>query len=112
MFERRPAYPHRIGGILVTPRDKVLVCAYRVHRHPAHWQEPTSFQPQRWEHSSAHQTSVAFGWGPHACAGAVVAAELVELLLRIITDGYQIEFTRTALNLRWAQRWRRPSRYD
>jgi cytochrome P450 len=89
MFARRPAVPHETGGMLLTPRDRVAVCAYLVHRHPAYWSDPSSFRPQRWEQASTQQAFIAFGWGPHACTGAGVTAQLVESLLRVMTDDHR-----------------------
>lgn len=85
LFGRRPARGHDVAGVAVTPADDVLVCAYSVHRHPAHWRDPDEFRPERWEQPES-DAFLPFGWGPHACTGAGAAIRVVEDVLRTLAD--------------------------
>ncbi|WP_203907132.1 cytochrome P450 [Rhizocola hellebori] len=89
LFGRVAARRHRIGPAVVEPGETVSVCTYLVHRHPAHWPEPNTFQPQRWGGANP-AAFLPFGWGPHACTGAALSLGLVEELLRVITDRYHL----------------------
>lgn len=90
MLGRRPSRPHEIAGIEVTPRDLVVVCPYLVHRHPRYWRDPGSFRPERWAESPDVQAFVPFGWGPHRCVAGALSLQLVEELLKILTDNYDL----------------------
>jgi len=93
MLERRPARPHTVAGIAVTPQDHVVVCPYLVHRHPRYWDDPTSFRPERWAAGHDQRAFIPFGSGPHTCAAAALSLQLVEDTLRLILDGYRLMLT-------------------
>jgi cytochrome P450 len=62
--------------VLGTPIAKgttVMLCAYAIQRHPAYWEDPESFDPDRFlpereagRHRYAH---IPFGGGPRGCLG-------------------------------------------
>lgn len=93
LLARRPARPHEVAGVAVTPQDDVLVCPYAVHRNPRHWDDPDSFRPERWAADHDPQAFIPFGWGPHRCIAGTLSMELVEEILRIVVDGYRMTFT-------------------
>jgi len=90
MLGRRPARAHVVAGIEVTPRDQVVVCPYLVHRHPRYWPDPNRFRPERWAESPDFQAFIPFGWGPHGCVAGSLSVQLVEVLLKILVDGYDL----------------------
>ncbi|HEY7216336.1 MAG TPA: cytochrome P450 [Thermoanaerobaculia bacterium] len=89
----RPARPHEVAGVAVTPEDEVVVCPYLVHRHPRYWNDPTSFRPERWATVDNHQAYIPFGWGPHRCPAAALSLQLVEDVLAVIMNDYRICLT-------------------
>lgn len=90
----RPARPHELAGATVTPDDHVLVCPYLIHRHPRHWDEPARFRPERWAGVQRQpQAFLPFGWGPHKCPAGPLSMDLVEDVLRIVTDRYRLTVT-------------------
>jgi cytochrome P450 len=93
MLARRPARPHAVAGVAVTPEDQVVVCPYLVHRQPRHWDDPLGFRPGRWAAVSDHRAFIPFGWGPHRCVAAALAMQLAEDVLRILVDGYRVTVT-------------------
>jgi cytochrome P450 len=93
LLGRRPARAHEIAGTAVTPGDEVVVCPYAVHRDPRHWDDPHSFRPERWAAAPDQQAFIPFGWGPHRCVAASLSMQLVEDILRVIENGYQLTFT-------------------
>lgn len=88
---RRPARPHEIAGEAVTPRDEVLVSPYVTHRHPAYWQEPEEFRPERWASAKGSLPFFPFGWGPHTCAAAALSLELARDVLAVLLGEYDLE---------------------
>lgn len=93
MLGRRPARPHEVAGIAVTPRDLVVACPYLVHRHPLYWEDPQGFQPERWATDPDRQAFIPFGWGPHVCVAGALSSLLVEDILRTILDGWELTVT-------------------
>lgn len=90
LLARRPARPHDVAGVAVTPRDEVLVCPYAVHRNPRHWEDPDAYRPERWAEGADPQAFIPFGWGPHRCVAGSLSMQLVEDVLRIVLDRYQL----------------------
>lgn len=94
MLARRPARPHAVAGVEVTPQDEVIVCPYAVHRNPRHWDDPNLFRPARWGEGPADpEAFIPFGWGPHRCIAGTLSMELVEDILRILDEGYRLTVT-------------------
>jgi proteasome lid subunit RPN8/RPN11 len=89
----RPAKPHQVAGFTVTPEDQVAVCTYAVQRDPRQWDEPARFLPERWNGAKGPQAFLPFGWGQHSCPAAVLSMELVEHVLRLMSDGYRLSVT-------------------
>jgi cytochrome P450 len=63
----------RIGGYTIAPDTVIAVCIYSLHRHPAFWEEPERFNPDRFlpENSAGRHkfAYVPFGAGPRQCIG-------------------------------------------
>jgi cytochrome P450 len=62
-----------IGGYRVAAGTIMAICVYTVHRHPAFWEEPDTFNPLRF-HPEAdlrrHRYAyIPFGAGPRQCIG-------------------------------------------
>jgi cytochrome P450 len=93
LFARTPAQVQNLGGTTVTPRDRLAVCTYLVHRHPGHWERPDEFVPQRWAAAAPDAAYLPFGLGPHTCAGATVAMRLLEDLIGLITRDWHLSVT-------------------
>lgn len=93
MLGRRPARPHELGAIAVTPRDSVVVCPYLVHRHPRYWSDPCSFHPERWAGGTSEvQAFMPFGAGPHRCIAGALSIQLAGDLLQALA-GYELKIT-------------------
>ncbi|NML50985.1 cytochrome P450 [Streptomyces sp. R302] len=62
-----------IGGFRVPAGADVLICPYTLHRHPAFWDAPDRFDPERFapdRSSGRHRYAyVPFGAGPRFCVG-------------------------------------------
>src|SRR6266566_1446150 len=51
----------------------VLICPYTLHRHPAFWDQPAKFDPERFApdrtNSRPRYAYIPFGAGPRFCVG-------------------------------------------
>jgi cytochrome P450 len=93
LLGRRPTQPHEMAGVAVTPQDEVIVCPYAVHRNPKYWDDPHSFRLERWGEAHDQTAFIPFGAGPHTCVAAALSMQLVEDILQIIIDNYQMILT-------------------
>jgi Cytochrome P450 len=71
---RRTAAADTIGGYHLPAGSLVLVSTWVVHGHPRHWDQPASFDPDRFapENDNARHryAYLPFAAGPRACIGA------------------------------------------
>jgi cytochrome P450 len=73
MIGRRAIGADRLGGYDVPPNTVIAICAYTVHRHPEFWDEPETFNPERFSDSPSRPVQkfayIPFGAGPRQCIG-------------------------------------------
>lgn len=93
LFARTPSREQELGGTRVTPRDRLAVCSYLVHRHPGHWERPDEFVPERWAAGAPDPAYLPFGHGPHTCAGATVTMRLLEDLVGLLSRDWRVSVT-------------------
>jgi cytochrome P450 len=72
MTPRRVAKPWSIHGIELKPEDRVFFLFASANRDEAHFESPDAFQVTR-----NTTKSIAFGAGPHYCAGAWASRAMV-----------------------------------
>jgi cytochrome P450 len=72
MSPRRIAVAHTYAGISFMPEDRVFLMFGSANRDEAHFDAPARFDPGR-----DTAKSIAFGAGPHYCAGAFAARAIV-----------------------------------
>ncbi|GFE79643.1 cytochrome P450 [Steroidobacter agaridevorans] len=80
----------RIGGVEIAAGTKIFLALAAANRDPRRWPEPKEFQLNR-EKIKEH---LAFGRGPHVCAGAPLARVEVRVILeRFLEQTSQIELS-------------------
>ena len=72
MSPRRVAVEHEFGGVRFEPGDRVFFMFGSANRDEAHFAEPDRFEIGR-----DTSKSIAFGAGPHFCAGAWASRSMV-----------------------------------
>ena len=72
MSPRRVAKPHAVAGVAFRPEERVFLMFGSANRDEAHFADPDRFDATR--DASRH---IAFGAGPHFCAGAAAARTLI-----------------------------------
>ncbi|GAA4417351.1 cytochrome P450 [Actinokineospora soli] len=62
-----------VGGYHVPAGSDVMVCPYTLHRHPAYWDRPDEFDPERFDPDKPNERPryayIPFGAGPRFCVG-------------------------------------------
>jgi cytochrome P450 len=91
---RLPLQDDEIGGYHIPARSVVLLSPYVLHRHPAFWEHPERFEPERFgPEQSARRPRFAyfpFGGGPRLCIGQSLAMMEMLLILAMVTQAYQL----------------------
>ena len=83
LLTRRSIAKDVIGGHPIGDKTDVFISPYLIHRHPAFWDSPDKFDPDRFEPSRKTGRNrfcyLPFALGPRACIGEHFA--MVEMLL-------------------------------
>ncbi len=91
---RRALGNDEIGGYFIPKGAYVLVFPFVTHRHPAFWERPNEFDPERFSAKlSAGRHRFAyfpFGGGPRLCLGNQFALYEAQLILATILSRYQL----------------------
>lgn len=93
-FTRFAIAPDEIGGYTVPAKSIIFLSAYCTHRHPACWEEPEVFDPERFTpERSTDRPRFAyfpFGGGPRQCIGNSFAMMEAQLVLATIAQRYSL----------------------
>ena len=83
-----------IGGFRVPAGATLLMSQWVMHRDPRYYDQPESFNPDRWSEDHAKKVPrfayFPFGGGPRTCIGASFAMMEAVLVLAAIAQKYQI----------------------
>lgn len=91
MTHRVPVRDHMVLGTLVTPKDRVTVCAYAMQRSPRNWDNPRNFDPTRWSGASDRKAWLPFGAGPHMCIGVDFTFKFAEGILSQLNKAWRLK---------------------
>ncbi|MBV9126495.1 MAG: cytochrome P450 [Verrucomicrobia bacterium] len=92
IIERRAIDDDTIGGYRIPAGSSVVVCPFTLHRHPASWQQPEAFQPERFLNRQVNERNayLPFGSGPHTCVGVHFALLEARLIVAMICQGFTL----------------------
>jgi cytochrome P450 len=83
ILERRVVAEDHVLGARLPAGSTVIVCPYTLHRHPAFWDEPDAFRPERFS-QPAPPAYIPFGAGPRYCIGSEFALLEAQLIIALI----------------------------
>jgi len=94
LITRKALQEDEIAGLVIPPGSLVVISPYILHRHPHFWQDPQTFDPERFseERSSArpHFAYIPFGGGPRLCIGDAFATLEAQLVLAAILQRFRL----------------------
>ena len=94
IFLRHAIQDDMIGGYCIPAGSAVAVSPYVMHRHPAFWEEPETFMPERFtpERTSARHrfAYIPFAAGPRQCIGNTFALTEAQLVLAMVAQRYRL----------------------
>jgi cytochrome P450 len=83
-----------LGGNPIPKGDLVSIAIRNIHRHPAYWQNPLEFRPERFltenKASLNRNAYMPFLSGPHMCIGNHFALMEGQLLLAMMVQKYDL----------------------
>lgn len=90
-LERTATRDHELGGWTVRAGTSVLVSPWLIHHHPAHWDEPGAFRPERFRSGPAAPTAwLPFGAGAKSCPASAAAMAMLGGALAAIARGARL----------------------
>ncbi len=95
---REASEDDEIDGYHIPAGSLVLVSPYITQRHPALWENPETFDPERFTPEQAEQRSryayLPFSAGPRVCLGGSFAMLEAALVLMMVTQQYRLQLVR------------------
>lgn len=92
---REAAVDVELGGFLIPKGQDVIMSQWVMHRHPAYWENPERFDPDRFSTERGAGRSLGvyfpFGGGPRVCIGQTFAMAELQLLLPMFLQAYRFE---------------------
>ena len=83
-----------IGGYYVAPGTVLAISIYTLHRHPAFWENPEEFDPQRFAPTNVarrHRYAyIPFGAGPRQCIGNTFGLLEASLIIACISQHFEL----------------------
>jgi cytochrome P450 len=91
---RTPLAEEEIGGHRIPPHAVLLLSPYVLQRHPAFWEHPERFDPERLTPARAagrpRFTYFPFGGGPRRCIGQNMAMLEMLVILAMMAQAYEL----------------------
>ncbi|MCB1778098.1 MAG: cytochrome P450, partial [Candidatus Competibacteraceae bacterium] len=91
---RRARVEDTVGGYRIPVESPVVVSPYVMHHHPAYWDCPDRFDPNRFlpERAAARPpfTYFPFGGGPHVCIGRHLAIKELLAIVALVVRAFRM----------------------
>ena len=93
-FARVTQADDELGGYRIPAGATVTVSPYLMHRHPAFWEHPERFDPDRFAPDLAagrpRFAYIPFGGGPHQCIGNAFALTEMQIVAATVAQNYRL----------------------
>jgi len=95
MIDREAVADDRVGDTLIPAGSTVIVYVYGAHHAPRYWNDPETFDPERFTRENAAAqppfTHLPFGGGPRGCIGGNYAMLQILMILSTLLRKYDLE---------------------
>lgn len=95
LMVREPQEPVELAGYQIPSGSTVMLSQWTVHRDPRWYDDPETFDPDRWTNERTNErpkhSYFPFGAGPRQCIGKPVARPEMKLVLSTIAQHYRLE---------------------
>jgi cytochrome P450 len=89
IIERRVIADDQAGGFHLPAGSAVVIAPYALHRHPAFWKDPDTFDPSRFA-VAAPDAYLPFGAGPRSCIGDGFAMLEAQLITAMVVQSFRL----------------------
>lgn len=89
IMERNVIEEDVIDGYLIPKGSSMVICPWTMHRHPAFWDEPEEFRPDRFG-DSVNPAYMPFGAGQRFCIGNEFAMLEARIIIAMILQRYRV----------------------
>jgi cytochrome P450 len=94
MVDRMALADDQVGDLAIPKGSTVVVFIYGVHHSPQHWENPESFNPERFTKANEklHRpfAFLPFGAGPRGCIGGNYATLQILMILSVLLRKYDL----------------------
>jgi cytochrome P450 len=91
---RAPVAADEVGGYRIPANTLVLLSPFVTHRHPAFWEEPARFDPERFtperDRGRLRFAYFPFGGGARACIGSGLALTEMQMIVATVSRRYRL----------------------
>ncbi len=95
MIDREAVADDRVGDTVIPAGSTVIVYVYGAHHAPRYWENPETFDPERFSKANDAQhppfTYLPFGGGPRGCIGGNYAMLQILMILSTLLRKYDLE---------------------
>src|ERR1700728_2306779 len=95
MVDRMALADDRVGDLAIPRGSTVVVYVYGAHHAPQHWENPESFDPERFTKANEKLhtpfTYLPFGAGPRGCIGGNYAMLQILMILSVLLRKYYLQ---------------------
>ncbi|WP_128476991.1 cytochrome P450 [Halorussus pelagicus] len=95
---REATEPVELGGYRIPEGSAIMLSQWAMHRSERYWDDPDSFDPDRWtrDRDRPRFAYFPFGGGPRHCIGKHLAKLEAKLILARTAQRYRLEYARDA----------------
>ena len=97
MIDRMAVADDRVGDLVIPRGSTVIVYVYGAHHAPRYWENPESFDPERFTKANEKLrtpfTYLPFGGGPRGCIGGNYAMLQILMILSDLLRRYDLHLT-------------------
>ena len=96
-FPRINRFKETLGGVQVPPGTRISLVPHLLHRNPKYWDDPETFNPERWVNVSEEEAErrrfafFPFGAGGRNCIGSYFATLEAQMIVAAIVRSFQVE---------------------
>jgi cytochrome P450 len=95
MIDREAVADDRVGDTIIPAGSTVIVYVYGAHHAPRYWENPETFDPERFSKANAALqppfTHLPFGGGPRGCIGGNYAMLQILMILSTLLGKYDLD---------------------
>jgi cytochrome P450 len=97
---RQPNVDVRLSGYRVPADSLLMVPQWVLHRHPDYWDDPETFDPDRWTPERVRERHpyayFPFGAGPRSCIGRQFSLVEAKIIMSMVLRRYSPELVSDA----------------